>query len=355
MLTSIRIENFRCLRNACVDLDETATGIIGSNGSGKTSFLEAIYFLAHGRSFRTALRTKLVGPEHAFFRITGNLNTPGKGVYGGVEFASGKLRVRMGGEELPGIAALTRALPVQIVDPSIHRLVEEGSAPRRRLLDWGVFHVEPAFVAVWRRYQRALNQRNAALRDDMGPQAVSVWVPELNAMAEQMDSFRAGYMSRLAPLFGALTARLLGFEVRARYSRGWSEGVTLAAELDACATRDRRLKTTTTGAHRADVIFQIDGQVARERVSRGQQKMLALAFVLAQLQLRVQSQSAPRSCLLLDDPAAELDVDNLGKVLAVLSELPVQLVVTSLTSAGLESIRFGKMFHVKQGDFTAML
>ena len=355
MLTSIRIENFRSFRDACVDLDASATGIIGPNGSGKTTFLEAIYFLAHGRSFRTSLRAKLLGPDADFFRITGQLNDAAKSVYGGVEYARGRLRIRIGGEELPGIAALTRVLPVQIVDPSIHRLIEEGSAPRRRLLDWGVFHVEPKFAGVWRRYQRALNQRNAALREEMSAQAVASWIPELESAAVLMDQLRREYLEGLQPIFRGLAMQLLGFQVDACYTRGWNEASSLAQELEHCLARDRKLKTTTRGAHRADVMFQMDGVVARERVSRGQQKMLALAFVLAQLQLRVQAQSEPRSCLLLDDPAAELDVDNLGKVLRVLARLPVQLVFTSLSLDGLETVNFGRMFHVKQGQITSML
>ena len=59
-------------------------------------------------------------------------------------------------------------MPVQAIDPEVHRLVEEGPQERRRYLDWGVFHVEPRFVEQWRRYQRALKQRNAALRAERG-------------------------------------------------------------------------------------------------------------------------------------------------------------------------------------------
>jgi DNA replication and repair protein RecF len=82
--------------------------------------------------------------------------------------------------------------------------------------------------------------------------------------------------------------------------------------------------------------------------------MLAAAFVLAQLALRA-STSAPVACLMLDDPAAELDVDNLGKLLAAIGEIPSQLIVTSVHERGLEGIETGRRFHVKQGRFSPML
>jgi DNA replication and repair protein RecF len=94
--------------------------------------------------------------------------------------------------------------------------------------------------------------------------------------------------------------------------------------------------------------------LARDRISRGQQKMLAAAFVLAQTRLRAHRIQS-RSTLLLDDPAAELDVDNLGKLLDLVRQTPAQLVVTSLTPDGLRGIEISRMFHVEQGRFTSVL
>ena len=355
MLASITIQNFRCIQNAGLEFHERGTGIIGPNASGKTSLLESIYFLAHGRSFRTAVRARMLGPHASSFRIVGKLSDPHAVRHGGVEYSGDALRVRLGGEELTGISALTRELPVQIVDPSIHRLIEEGANRRRRLLDWGVFHVEQSFLQPWRRYQRALAQRNAALRSAMDMSTLESWAEELALAAHEIDRLRSAYATLLRPVFAGMAEELLGFPVSLDYLRGWNPELNLQGALKESELRDRRLRTTTVGPHRADLSFKIDGRAARDRVSRGQQKMLAVAFILAQVRLRAEHHPAPRSCLLLDDPAAELDVDNLGKVLAVLAKLPAQLVITSLSEEGLQGVEIGRMFHVEQGRFRQML
>ena len=154
MLTAIDIENFRCIRSAHLELDPGATGIVGENGSGKTSLLEAIYFLSHGRSFRASQREKLLPPQADFLRVVGRVETPRGCLVAGVEYGRQGTRVNLAGQGVSGIAEIAEILPVQVIDPGVHRLIEEGSARRRRLLDWGVFHVKHEFLGVWRRYQR---------------------------------------------------------------------------------------------------------------------------------------------------------------------------------------------------------
>jgi DNA replication and repair protein RecF len=348
VLSVVEVTNFRCIESACLDLDARSTGILGENASGKTSFLEAIYVLAHGRSFRTAQREALVRTGESFFRVVGHIQAERGEIVAGVEYADGRSRVNVGGRAADGIAAVTEILPVQIIDPGVHRLVEEGSARRRRLLDWGVFHVKHEFLFLWRRYQRALQQRNAALRTG-NQELVAPWEAELIATGPQLDHLRAEYAGRLEPHFTQVAGRLLEASQAAfEYRRGWADDRDLGQALQDCWRRDLRLRTTTAGPHRADVSFLVDGTPARERVSRGQQKLLAAAFVLAQLSLRA-AEGAPRACLMLDDPAAELDVDNLGKLFAVIAEIPAQLIITSVEERGLRGIPIGRTFHVKQG------
>jgi DNA replication and repair protein RecF len=355
VLTAIDIQNFRCIRSAALELHPRATGIVGENASGKTSLLEAVYFLAHGRSFRTSQRDKLLPPGAELFRVVGRLEIGSRPLTAGVEYSGGEIRAHLAGRSISGIAEIAEILPVQVIDPGVHRLIEEGSARRRRLVDWGVFHVKHEFLELWRRYQRALKQRNAALRTDSASPLVSIWDAELAAAGEQVDRLRSEYCAQLLPYFAVLADRLLGGPgARFTYRRGWAADQDLGTALRDSRSRDQRVRTTTVGAHRADISFSIEDAAARDRVSRGQQKLLAAAFILAQLSLQA-AQNAPPACLMLDDPAAELDVDNLGKLLSVVAEIPAQLIITSVHERGLEGVEPGRRFHVKQGVFTPVL
>ncbi len=351
MLTAIDIEHFRCIRSAHLELDSQATGIVGENGSGKTSLLEAICFLAHGRSFRANQREKLLPPGADYLRVVGRVQTSRGELVAGIEYSKQGMRANLAGQGVSGIAEIAEILPVQVIDPGVHRLIEEGSARRRRLLDWGVFHVKHDFLGAWRRYHRALQQRNAVLRSGGDEHLLAAWEPELSAAGSRVDTLRGEYAAELLPYFVDVADRLLGTQgARFTYRRGWAADHDLAAQLGESRPRDQRLRTTTVGAHRADVAFSFEGAPARDRVSRGQQKLLAAAFILGQLAYQ-SAQGAPPACLMLDDPAAELDVDNLGKLLAVVTRIPAQLVITSVHPSGLEGVKIGRKFHVKQGNF----
>ena len=245
-------------------------------------------------------------------------------------------------------------LPLQVIDPGVHRIIEEGSARRRRLLDWGVFHVKHEFMSAWRRYHRALEQRNAALRSGAAMQAVAAWNPELVSAGTAVDDARRSYLQTFQSHFSALVPMLLAAEVGVSYHAGWNQDIPLAEALQRAEASDARLRFTTVGPHRADLRVRYAGQVAREQVSRGEQKMLAVALILAQVSC-LSALSSRQTCLLLDDPAAELDVDNLGKLLRCIRHLPGQLIVTAVHREALAGFGFGRTFHVKQGQFEPVL
>jgi DNA replication and repair protein RecF len=354
VLNSLVVDNFRCIRSAQVSFDSRATGIYGSNAAGKTSLLEAIFFLSHGRSFRSTVRSELVAAGSTTLRVVAALRSfDDKTSIAGLEFDGSKTELRLSGQAAAAWQ-LARALPVQVIDPSVHRILEEGSARRRRLIDWGVFHVKPPFLESWRKYQRVLAHRNTLLQVAAGDGELRVWDVALVENAASVQQHRRDYIDLLTPRFERLGTELLEEPVTIRYRQGWPSEHDFAEALDRARARERRQRTTVVGPHRADVSIEVSGVAARRRVSRGQQKLLAAALILSQIELRSVSEPSP-VCLLLDDPAAELDVDNLGKLLRVVQRTVAQVVVTSLAEPRFQELPIGRAFHVEQGKFRQVI
>ena len=119
-------------------------------------------------------------------------------------------------------------------------------------------------------------------------------------------------MESLQPYWHEVLAALTGLPVELHYVRGWAADLTLASALEISRARDAARGLTHAGPHRADISLRIHGRPAREVLSRGQQKLVAVAMTLAQLQL-LQDRAQTTPTLLLDDPAAELDGVHLGR------------------------------------------
>jgi DNA replication and repair protein RecF len=159
-----------------------------------------------------------------------------------------------------------------------------------------------------------------------------------------MAEARAAHYAALEPVWMEAQAALLGFTVSATWTAGWDRERSLEEALAGASAHDVSRGTTSVGPHRADLRIRMGTRAAREILSRGQLKLLALSMVLAQLEvLQGSLQIAPT--LLIDDPAAELDNFRLGAVIERIRALDTQLVVTTLAP---DSSLFGSPDRVYQ-------
>ncbi len=145
-----------------------------------------------------------------------------------------------------------------------------------------------------------------------------------------------------------LGEKLLGSPVEIEYRSGWRSGLTLADAMTASAKKDQTAGITHVGPHRADMAINMGARGVREEVSRGEQKLVAAALILAQIRVSAADREHG-GVLLVDDPAAELDQTALAGLLAVLEGLPAQLVLTGLSEARLPPAGDFPVFHVEQG------
>jgi len=341
-------QNFRCLENIELDADPQYNLIYGRNASGKTSVLEAIAYLGRGKSFRGAATSDLIRHGEQEFVLFGEVEDGGRVVKVGVRNSHGGLETRVDGEKEGGAAALAAALPVQIVDPDVHELVAGAPDQRRRYLDWIAFHVEPGFLDAWRRFRRALKQRNAALRAGASNAVLDGWNAEFAELAAAVDGGRRNALETALESLAEVGSDLLGSEVGFEYRAGWNEERGLLQTLEDGVDRDRQHGSTRFGPHRADLRLSYDSRRARKLVSRGQQKLLACAMIIGAAETAQTALQRPL-LLLLDDPGAELDGEALARLMRRVVGLGSQVIATSLEPNTPLFPAAAKTFHVEHG------
>lgn len=348
-----KAQNFRLFHELNFEPHPRLNVVTGANAAGKTSLLEALYVVSRGDSYR-GTPASMVSDGASAFQIEALVSVasdrPSDRV--DVRWQDRRMQVRIN-DQTAGLSNLVRQMPVLLIDPLTHRLIEEGPGIRRRFIDWGVFHMEHSFHLLWRRFNRALKQRNAALRTQASQREIDSWSPELVVTADALTSLRITYLDRLSSIVPAYWQQLVdeaGWSLS--FSRGWRDGESYAETLLRTIESDRHAGHTREGPHRAELRVLSDNWLLKDRISRGQQKLLIAGLMLAQGELYRQGHD-DTPVLLLDDVAAELSPLSQERLLAQLERWPGQSIVTALEySPLLRSAREHAMFHVEHGEIT---
>ena len=331
-IAALDISDFRNLRRISLHCSPQLNLIIGENASGKTSLLEAIYFLGRIRSFRTRNSQELIYKESNRLRVVGRINSyqHERIIPIGVERNAQQFTARLDGKPVRSLAELAKQLPILLLNPDSHRLLEDGPQQRRSFMDWGLFHQETAFLPAWKRYRSALKQRNAGLRVNSTHRELEIWEQELQASSEVLDQLRERYCEALEKALTPLLAETLGQgQPRVDYRRGWNQERSLLELLHRDREQDRQQGYTRAGPHRADFNIAVKNQNVTEYLSRGQQKLLVIALVLAQAQL-YREHCGTACILLVDDLPAELDSHHRERIMASLAAQDTQLFITAI-------------------------
>lgn len=337
--------------------------ITGENGAGKTSLLEAMHLMAYGRSFRGRVRDGLLQAGADALEVFVEWQEPHAVVPGnhmhkaGLRHSGQDWSGRLDGQDVNQLGDLCAALAVVSFEPGSHALVTGAAETRRRYLDWGLFHVEHDFLPLWRRYSRALKQRNALLKSGRVADGLDAWEWELAEAGEPISRRRQLYLealqTRLTPLLAGL-APALG-EVSMEYQPGWRrETLPLADALLLARDRDLQSGHTSVGPHRADWRILFPHLPGREALSRGQAKLTALAATLTQ----AGHHAAVRGhwpVIALDDLGSELDRQHQARVLEQLVDSQAQVFITGTEPPpGLRDVAASTtVFHVEHGRVEA--
>lgn len=351
-LSLLEIENLRPFEKVFLAPDTRLNVFVGPNASGKTSILEAIHLLGTGRSFRTPQLDQLIRHTTPLFLVSGFYQeTHVSSTRLAVQRSPGKISVHAGNDKHPTASSLARIFPLQIISPDNHFQFMSSARYRRGILDWGVFHVEPDFHHQWVRFQRALQQRNAGLKQAWTSAACFAWDPDLVAAAEKIHYYRTQFLSLWGPRFKYYCQELLGNNHgEIVFKQGWNPELSLAHSLQNDRERDRQRHITHSGPQRADISVNFFQQPARISASHGQQKLLIMALRLSQLALFAEITKRP-CVVLVDDLAAELDPVHRRLLMKLFACLPLQIFVTANEDGVISTQGWSshKVFHVEQG------
>lgn len=353
----LHISNLRNLSDFSFQPSPGINIFYGQNGAGKTSVLEAIHLLTHGRSFKSSRSRSLIAHDQTEATVFGEIaSQPGVSLPVGIsKDKEGKSQVRIGGERVSAVSELARLIPVQTLNSESFALLEGSPKVRRQFLDWGVFHVEQSFLSAWHRAQKALKNRNTLLRSGniSAPQLVA-WDRELVAAANEVDSHRKRYLNSFQEQFYSLLNELTDVgELSISYQRGWDKTKTLAEVLTDSLPRDQKTGFTHAGPQRADLRLRLAKHNAADVLSRGQQKLVVAALKLSQGQNLITKNSQRRCVYLLDDLPAELDFVHLKKICGVLEEMNAQVFISCIEPDAIaecwKDMSRVQMFHVEHG------
>ncbi len=352
-MTLLKLDVFsvRNIRSASILPSPSINLIIGANASGKSSLLEAIFILGRTRSFRSNHIKQAISFEQSELIVAaqhGRYNGSVSSI--GIRIDGKQSEIRIDQEHRQK-ADLAYALPVQLIHPKSYRLLDAGPQIRREFLDWGIFNQNQQFLPNWRKFSKALQQRNALLKTRQ-LKLLPAWDKELVEYGNLVNDFRKKYTQVLQPVFLQMASHFLETtQIDLRFYGGWDETQPLATVLKSDLEKDLRYGFTHSGPHRADFLTFHNKRLAKDFLSRGQQKLLMLALMLSQVSL-LNDEAQNHCCILIDDLTAELDTVNRSKLLKYLAEIGCQVFMTSTELADfgdLSTIENYKVFHVEQG------
>jgi DNA replication and repair protein RecF len=355
----LRLADFRNFSQASLEpVSDGLNVFYGNNGSGKTSLLEAIHYISLGRSFRSGTSSQLVKHQtDKFVLFSQIIDEFARHVPIGVERElNGTSRLRVAENDAMTKAELAAFLPVRVINSHSHDLFEEGPVFRRKFLDWGLFYQFQSFLPCWHHYERVLKQRNTLLRERKPKRELDVWTEELLKYGLELTDLRRKYVQLLVPVLAQVAEELIGMsDLQVNYHPGWDDNEEYSAALAGAYPEECRLGYTHLGPHRADLDIHVDNIQVKHFLSRGQQKLLVCAMILAQGML-LSSGSNKRVIYLVDDLPSELDNEGRRKLISLLSRQNTQVFITSIEKESIfdwvdEKMNVPvKVFHVEHGN-----
>lgn len=346
--------NYRNIEQCDLTFSDKLNCFVGANGMGKTNLLDAIYYLSFTKSHLGNIDSQLIRHNAEYFMIQGEYMRSGR-----TETITASVRRRMkkqfhrNKKEYPRMADHIGFLPAVLISPSDCDLITEGSDERRRFMDVVISQYDHQYMHSLMRYNQALQNRNALLKQELCPDEMMLDVVErqMAVEAEYIYSCRRSFVDSFTPVFTGFYTSIAGMDehVSLIYT-SHSERGDLVPLLHECRERDFAVGYTTRGAHKDDLEMLLDGYPIKRTGSQGQNKTYLVALKLAQYVYLKRIVGIP-PVLLLDDIFDRLDADRVCRIIELVSSGEFgQIFITDTNRNNID--RIISRFDIHAGIFT---
>ena len=336
------IKNFRLFKTLDLDLNKKDLFIIGPNGSGKTSILEAINLLISRKSMRTRDLRECIKEGSDGFSLGLEIKNENEVLtIKATKQVNKRISIKT---KFGNIPANKSNLPVmQFIQAKDLRMIEGETELRRDFFNKTMFHVEHSSEIDFKNYKKALIQRNMSLKRKVSERELKAWNEVLEEtgiiLAEKQKSFFENVFknSMEEKRKNGVAKEAFLNHIKVAFNRGWPEGLSFSEALMESGEKDRALGYTSIGPHRLDFKYSINNKLAKSFLSRGQQKLLIILSFFRFNDILMAKNTAG-VVYLIDDITSELDQENLAIVLEQAVELRAQLLITAIKGKSLSNM-----------------
>ena len=350
-LNSLAFKNYRGLKDEVAKF-ETINHIIGENGSGKTSLIEAVVILLNGRSFQGAPLKNLSNKDKKSFKVAGTVkHKKPKTDNISLVFDNGKRTHKLNDKRL-GQQQAHKNFPLCLIDTNAIQVSSGQPSYRRDLLDRAVFHVEPQHVTNHKNLKKCLSQRNKSIIRGDETRMIQSWDENLAELGEKISKARRTLIKEAQESIAAVSQELLGKNIRINYKKGWEEE-SYFESLKNNIGKDLVIKRTSSGPQKEDYELTTLGNKTKGYFSHGQEKLASISFIVG-INLAVEKRKNTSSIIIIDEAESGLDLQSTEKLISVLKRLKNQILITSLPHHNIANMIEGNILTAsqkRQGSF----